>query len=330
MRRLPLIAVLLVLCTPTLMGAPAAAQTQAEVDSAQRELLDAEAEVEQTLRLHTKLSADLTTAIAQADVVQTQLQGVSADIVDLELEIRTRERSNSLARSDARDRLMLAYELALEADGGTVLYVGDTILDGLIASAIINRSANDLDYDPSQLGEDRDWIVEHRAQLDAAQDEVRRLSSLAESQAVTLAGLAANAQTELASARSTRVEAEAAHREAVATYQAVKASAPPSVARWLPLLEQYFAANQLVEAMEVMTCESRGNPEAVNQTSQATGLFQFLPSTWAYSSVAAGFGGFLATHPEANVASAAWLVDHSILIEHRLGPWGPWECNPRL
>ncbi|NNF65685.1 MAG: transglycosylase SLT domain-containing protein [Acidimicrobiia bacterium] len=79
-----------------------------------------------------------------------------------------------------------------------------------------------------------------------------------------------------------------------------------------------------------MTCESRGNPDAVNQSSQATGLFQFLPSTWAYSSVAAGFGGYPATHPEANVASAAWLLEHSILIEHRLGPWGPWECNPRL
>jgi hypothetical protein len=77
-----------------------------------------------------------------------------------------------------------------------------------------------------------------------------------------------------------------------------------------------------------MQCESGGVPDAVNPLSAATGLFQFLPGTWAYASIAAGFGGADAREPEANVAAAAWLVSHSDLIGNTLGPWGPWECRP--
>lgn len=330
MRRSLFVGVLVVTASLVPHGGRAGAQTQADVDAARVELAEAEAEVARALELHTTLDSALATAIAEADAVQDRMRAVAADIVDLELEIREREKSNASGRAHARDRLMLAYELAMEADGGAALYTGSTILDGLITSVIITRSADDLTYDPTQLSVDREWVEARRVVLDASQAEFRRLSAVAESQAATLGALAVDAQQQLALARVTRSGAEEAHDEAVAEYEALKSSASPAVVRWLPLLEKYFAPNQLPEALWVMTCESRGNPDAVNEASQATGLFQFLPSTWAYSSVAAGFGGYSANHPEANVASAAWLLEHSILIEHRLGPWGPWECNPRL
>ncbi|NIA24382.1 MAG: transglycosylase SLT domain-containing protein [Gammaproteobacteria bacterium] len=77
-----------------------------------------------------------------------------------------------------------------------------------------------------------------------------------------------------------------------------------------------------------MYCESGGNPDAKNPYSTATGLFQFLRGTWAIASVRAGFGGYSRLDPEANIASAAWLVKYSIRTQHPGGAWGHWSCKP--
>ncbi|MPZ52107.1 MAG: peptidoglycan DD-metalloendopeptidase family protein [Acidimicrobiia bacterium] len=100
----------------------------------------------------------------------------------------------------------------------------------------------------------------------------------------------------------------------------------PAVERWRPLVEEYFPKKRVEEAMRVLACESRGNPNAVNPTSDATGLFQFIPTTWMWASAAAGYGGYDRTHPEANVASAAWLTSRD---EARgVDAWSAWECKP--
>ncbi|NIW35893.1 MAG: transglycosylase SLT domain-containing protein, partial [Gemmatimonadetes bacterium] len=48
---------------------------------------------------------------------------------------------------------------------------------------------------------------------------------------------------------------------------------------WRALVQQFFGENTEA-AMAIMACESGGNPNAVNPASRASGLFQFLPSTW--------------------------------------------------
>ncbi|MBT8240278.1 MAG: hypothetical protein KJN63_03535, partial [Acidimicrobiia bacterium] len=70
-----------------------------------------------------------------------------------------------------------------------------------------------------------------------------------------------------------------------------------------------------------------GTPTALNPTSDAAGLFQFLPGTWLIASKGAGFEGADPYEPEANVASAAWLVQRSIDWEHPEGAWGHWACK---
>lgn len=47
-----------------------------------------------------------------------------------------------------------------------------------------------------------------------------------------------------------------------------------AVERWRPLVDQYDWETNT--ALAVILCESRGNPEAVNPTSGAAGLFQLL------------------------------------------------------
>lgn len=127
--------------------------------------------------------------------------------------------------------------------------------------------------------------------------------------------------------------AEARGHVATAERRVVEALATPvgeavtdPVARWRPLVEEYFAPELVDQALAIIACESNGDPDATNPRSSATGLFQFIGRTWANASGPAGFGGASPTDPEANVASAAWLVEYS--LEAGQGPWRHWTCSP--
>ena len=88
------------------------------------------------------------------------------------------------------------------------------------------------------------------------------------------------------------------------------------------LVGAYFAADVVDDALSVLYCESRGDPAAYNVASGASGLFQFIPSTWATASEAAGWSGADVFDPEPNIASAAWLYAAYD------SPWSAWSCKP--
>lgn len=80
------------------------------------------------------------------------------------------------------------------------------------------------------------------------------------------------------------------------------------VERWRPLVEKHFPPGMVAKALRVIYCESRGNPDAVNDSSDASGLFQHLPQYWPPRAQAAGFAGASVFDPEANIATAAFLA----------------------
>ncbi len=94
---------------------------------------------------------------------------------------------------------------------------------------------------------------------------------------------------------------------------------PPGVEQWRPLVEAYFPPDYVNWAMQIMACESGGNPNATNRSSGAAGLFQFLPRYWAGRAANAGFAGTSPYDPTANVATAAWLL--------KTGGEAHWECK---
>ena len=100
----------------------------------------------------------------------------------------------------------------------------------------------------------------------------------------------------------------------------------PAVERWRSLVSSYFPAAWVEPALRIVQCESLGDPEAYNPYSGASGLFQFLPGTWAVISPKAGFGGASVFDPEANIGTAAWLASYY----QNLGrsPWSAWYCTP--
>ena len=68
-------------------------------------------------------------------------------------------------------------------------------------------------------------------------------------------------------------------------------------------------------AMNVAYCESRYHPNSVNSSSGAAGLFQFLPSTWAFTP----YAKYSPFDPKYNALAAAWLYK-------RDGP-SQWVCQ---
>jgi hypothetical protein len=105
-----------------------------------------------------------------------------------------------------------------------------------------------------------------------------------------------------------------------------EAPAADPVERWRPLVERYFGSDLVDEALLIIDCESSGDPEITNPRSSAAGLFQFISGTWEYASEQAGFAGASAFDPEANVASAAWLVGYS--LDAGRSAWAHWTCRP--
>ncbi|MFI5273209.1 MAG: transglycosylase family protein [Ktedonobacterales bacterium] len=72
------------------------------------------------------------------------------------------------------------------------------------------------------------------------------------------------------------------------------------------------------QALAIAACESGYNPGAVNPSSDASGVFQFLPSTWATTS----YAGYSPFNAWANVNAA-----HQVFVRDGYS-WREWQCQP--
>lgn len=97
------------------------------------------------------------------------------------------------------------------------------------------------------------------------------------------------------------------HEPIVLAPQARSRSYGAGVEQWRGLVETYFQPEDVPWAMRVMWCESKGDPNAKNPRSSASGLFQHLATYWPERSAKAGWAGASIFDPEANIAVAAWL-----------------------
>ena len=107
------------------------------------------------------------------------------------------------------------------------------------------------------------------------------------------------------------VQAEAARIAALSNHPA-----PPAyIAKIINDAFSPLGPRALTWAVNVAYCESRYHPTSVNTSSGASGLFQFLPSTWAFTPQHASSP----FDPVANAHAAAWLYQ-------RDGP-SQWQCQ---
>jgi uncharacterized protein YabE (DUF348 family) len=96
---------------------------------------------------------------------------------------------------------------------------------------------------------------------------------------------------------------------------------PPASSEIEAIIREAAAAQgaDAEQLLRVAYCESRFNPGAYNASSGASGLFQFLPSTWATNSVRAGYAGASVFDPVASANVAAWMFAR--------GQAGQWSCR---
>lgn len=112
-------------------------------------------------------------------------------------------------------------------------------------------------------------------------------------------------------------EARAAAEAEVARIAALSNHPPPPsyIAKIISDAFSPLGPRALQWAINVAYCESRYHPNSVNSESGASGLFQFMPSTWGGSP----WANQSPFDPVANAQAAAWLYN-------KYGP-GRWTCQ---
>ncbi len=113
------------------------------------------------------------------------------------------------------------------------------------------------------------------------------------------------------------------HRDHAAAHRhAVQHRRPGRHSRTSPRPSGHFSTEGMA-AFEscVISRESGGNPRAVNASSGAGGLFQFLPSTWAGLGYADAYPGGAQTAP-VGVQEAAFA---KLFAEAGTSPWRPYD-----
>ena len=100
----------------------------------------------------------------------------------------------------------------------------------------------------------------------------------------------------------------------------VTVGSPRTVASAISLSAALYGADAPTMA-RIAFCESTNRPDAVNPVSGASGLFQFIPTTWTANVARMGAPYTLAdrTNPVASSVVAAWMISH--------GGTGPWDAS---
>ena len=272
---------------------------------------------------------DLIRSVAEWNAVLGQQTDLAFEVAELRNQLAEAEAEVSAVKERVRQRVVESYMAGgsglaglLSADGAEELSAVEIVFDTL------NRNAVD---DIRSLEESTLGMEAMRMQLAADEGALEVQGAGVVTLIDELDILFAEASSDVTAAHAALVAADADYAAAFTLLQQMtelQRASGRGVERWRPIVEHYFPPERVEQALEVMWCESRGNPEATHPLSDAAGLFQFMEQTWGFVSPRAGYEGVSRYDPEANIASAAWLLEFTIERGHDLGDWGRWSCQP--
>jgi hypothetical protein len=320
---------------------------------ANRETL--ERQLAESIERMNQLAAELSTVGAQIDRIATQvgfadveLAGIKADIesqaVDAYMTV-VASPSVSVMSSQTVERALVASSV-----------VEDVVADGKVTVGELFARRESLEELKDRYLADQEQYLDLQALIDAEVDRYTGLyeeadadvaEAIREAEAAERDYLAALSALEIAKAKEAERRRQEERDPPTTTTTTTPGSTsptttsptttttsaggggpwsyPPEVEQWRSLVEQFFPSHRVEEALRIIDCESNGDPDAVNPYSGASGLFQFLPSTWATTAPNAGYGGYGPFDPEANVASAAWLANRYEELGYYY--WQAWNCK---
>jgi Transglycosylase SLT domain len=242
---------------------------------------------------------------AQLAAAADRASRLDQDLVRLQAEIDANRRRIATQRSELRS---LARVLYAEPTSFPLLLaeshsLGEAITRWSDLSIAGNRAASlkrSLTVDERRLEQQQSQVkasrADQQAQIAQLNAQFQQLEAQAAAEAAQAAAEAAAQPAPPATTRAAAVPTDSIRAIIVAAFSPLGQAA----AGW---------------ALRVAACESGYNQFAVNRSSGAAGLFQFMPSTWAHSPWAAQSP----FDPVANSQAAAWLYARS-------GP-GQWVCQ---
>lgn len=318
---------------------------------------EVEAKLLAALDRYTAASAAVAAATARLDRLQLTVTAANSEAVDVQEALEEHAVAAYIQAMSAGGELLLATDSAEHAlvteqffDAGA----GDTLqqIDMLTARrGELDRLADEFAEERARVTELEQRLAEESSQLEslfseadeAVADAYRqaRSADVAYREALTAIDRARAAEEtppaaeepEIAAPTTTTVPDESPGSSTTTTTTVPPPAQPPAppgpaVERWRPVVQANFAPDLVEDALRIIGCESKGDPAAVNPYSGASGLFQFLPSTWAVASVKAGVGDRSVFDGEANTIAASWLAEY--YRSNGSSPWAPWACRHNL
>lgn len=314
---------------------PARAQSQQEVEEARRAAAAAEQAADRAAAQYEGLQGRLDdTELALLETLAAhrfateELEAAGLAVASLLDAIEDAEQQVRDERASADDAIVEAY--ISSAGIGGAFWLTDDPGDAVVVAGALAEVRADAQQAVADLSVRRDGLAELHADYRDGQAELTARRAALEATGDRLEEAVAALGAEVAAAYEGVQAADAAYRAALdeLAEQQRRYNAIRGVEGWRGLVELHFAPDLVEQALQVMACESRGNPDATNALSGAAGLFQFLEGTWAWASVSAGYPGASRYDPDPNVAVAAWLVSHSLRIGDPRGAWAHWQCQP--
>jgi peptidoglycan hydrolase CwlO-like protein len=282
-------------------------------------------------------------AAAESDSLDAELRGLLARIAGLQAETRAiqADLEATAGRVEALEAGIRSGQDALDRRAAQV-YMNPPVgvLDAVLTAKSLSEAGDVLYFLAESAQSDADLIVRlanERTRLGWQQARLEDLQTAARAAIDRLDRLAAELGDRLALQRElvdqlARDRGEAAalvdrlseqQREPPPPEPEPSPDAPkppdPGPEAVKAFIRDYFAPlgqDTVDVALCVAGAESGFDPHAENPYTGAAGVFQFLPSTWESLSEAAGWAGVSVFDAEANVAVAAWTVEHA--------GWGAW------
>ena len=320
--------------------------------------------VEAAIANRSEVERELTSTIARLNTIAAELSSLSVGLDRISEQIGFADLELASIQTDIETRAVDAYMSALSGASMAVVNsknVEQAMVTGRAVEDIIGSEHAAMD---ELIAKKRD-LTNLQAEFAAQQDAVAAKQAEYDAEVEHLASLYDQADADVAAAIRSATAADAEYRAALDDVAAAKARAetesrtedsttttnpttttttpattttapsggggdypwtpPPEVEQWRSLVSQYFPSHRVDEALHIISCESNGDPDAYNVYSGASGLFQFIPSTWATTAPAAGYPGASPFEPVANTASAAWLAAQ--YEAQGLYYWEAWSCK---
>jgi hypothetical protein len=310
-----------------------------------------------------EIELDLAATIERLNVLADELSALSVGLDRISEQLGFADLELAGIQTDIESRAVDVYMSALSSASMAVVNsrsIEEAMITGKVVEDVISSQHGEIDglvvkkKDLQQLQADfaaqHEAVAVKQAEFDAEVEHLAVLFDQADTEVGEAVRAASTADLEYRAALDDVAEAKAKAAEAsrqaennpVTTTTTPGSTAttappatapdsgepwipPPEVEQWRGLVSDHFPSNRVEEALHIMWCESHGDPDAYNPYSGASGLFQFIPSTWASASASAGYSGASAFDAEANTAAAAWLAGEYA----RLGLyyWQPWSCK---